>query len=293
MGDTRLGALYFTAAYTWGHNIDNASGFRQRSDQVPSYDPELLRASGDTDVRNRVTLSGGWDIPFDRAWASGPKRLTQGWTLFPIFTWRSGFPLNVFADLAGDLGSSFAEGPSGAGDAIVVNANVVGPLNTGNPGQQRTVNGTSLVPCQLTPGNPFSCGNYWFNPTSFNVGQSSDTVGDCSELATEAPGTFPSDAQAVDCPSLRTYGTFRRNSLRGPDLVNLDMSLSKTTAITERLKLEIRGDFFNLLNHAEFANPDTNPTDVGPGGTFGQITNTGVPGDERERIIQLAARFSF
>jgi Carboxypeptidase regulatory-like domain/TonB dependent receptor/TonB-dependent Receptor Plug Domain len=293
MGDTRVGALYFTAAYTWGHNIDNASGFRQRSDQVPSYDPELLRASGDTDVRNRVSLSGGWDIPFDRAWASGPKRLTQGWTLFPIFTWRSGFPLNVFADLASDLGSSFAEGPSGAGDAIVVNANVVGPLNTGSPGQQRTVSGTSLVPCQLTPGNPLSCGNYWFNPTSFNVQQSSDTVGDCSELATEAPGTFPSDAQAVNCPSLRTYGTFRRNSLRGPDLVNLDMSLSKTTAITERLKLEIRGDFFNLLNHAEFANPDTNPTDVGPGGTFGQITNTGVPGDERERIIQIAARFSF
>jgi hypothetical protein len=152
------------------------------------------------------------------------------------------------------------------------------------------VNGTSLGPCQLVLNNPNGCGNYWFNPTSFNVQQSGDVVGDCSELATEAPGTFPSDAQAVNCPSLRTYGTFRRNSLRGPGLVNLDLSLSKTTVITERLKLEIRGDFFNLFNHAEFANPDTNPTDVG---TFGQITNTGVPGDERERIIQIAARFSF
>ena len=76
----------------------------------------------------------------------------------------------------------------------------------------------------------------------------------------------------------------------GPHLVNLDFSISKTTAITERLKLEIRGDFFNILNHAEFANPDTNILD---GGTFGQITNTGVPGDQRPRIIQLAARFSF
>ena len=79
----------------------------------------------------------------------------------------------------------------------------------------------------------------------------------------------------------------------GPGLVNLDFSIAKTTAITERLKLEIRGDFFNILNHTEFANPDTNPNDIGPGGTFGQITNTGVPGDERPRIIQLAARFSF
>jgi outer membrane receptor protein involved in Fe transport len=290
MGDTRLGAVYFTIAYTYGHSIDNASGFRQRSDQVPSYDGELLRASSDTDVRNRVTMSGGWDLPFDKAWASGPKRLTQGWTLFPIFTWRAGFPLNVFADLPNDTGSSFAEGPSGAGDPVVVNANVVGPLNTSDPHQQQTVNGTSLGPCQLVLNNPNGCGNYWFNPTSFNVQQSGDVVGDCSELATEAPGTFPSDAQAVNCPSLRTYGTFRRNSLRGPGLVNLDLSLSKTTVITERLKLEIRGDFFNLFNHAEFANPDTNPTDVG---TFGQITNTGVPGDERERIIQIAARFSF
>jgi len=288
-GDTRLGSVYFTVAYTWGHSIDNASGFRQRSDQVPSYDPELLRASSDTDVRNRVSLSGGWDIPFDKAWASGPKRLTQGWTLFPIFTWRTGFPLNVLADLPADTNSPFAEGPSGAGDEIVVNANVVGPLNTVGPHQQLAVSGTSLATCQLVLGNPSSCGNYWFNPTSFNVTQSSDTVGDCSELATEAPGTFPSDAQAVNCPNLRTYGSFRRNSLPGPGLVNLDVSLSKTTTITERLKLEIRGDFFNLFNHAEFANPDINPTDA----TFGQITNTGVPGDERERIIQLAARFSF
>src|SRR5277367_4383815 len=293
MGDTRFGSVYFIVAYTWSHAIDNASGFRQRSDQVSSYNPELLRASGDTDVRNRFSLSGGWDLPFDRVWSSAPKRLTQGWTLFPIFTWRTGFPLNVFADLPNDTGSSFAEGPSGAGDAIVVNANVVGPLNTFGPGKQRAVNGTSLESCQLLPGNPNLCGNYWFNPTSFNVQQSSDTIGDCSELATEPPGTFPSDAQAVNCPELRTYGTYRRNSLRGPGLVNLDLSLSKTTAITERLKLEIRGDFFNMFNHAEFANPDTNPTDVGPGGTFGQITNTGVPGDERPRIIQLAARFSF
>jgi len=166
---------------------------------------------------------------------------------------------------------------------------VVGPLNTVNPHQQQALNGNSFGSCQLVPGNLNGCGNYWFNPTSFSIMQSADTVGDCAELATEPAGTFPSDAQAVNCPTLRTYGSFRRNSLSGPGLVNLDVSLSKTTAITERLKLEIRGDFFNLLNHAEFANPDTTPTD----GTFGQIKNTGVPGDERERIIQLAARFSF
>jgi hypothetical protein len=276
LGTTPAGNIYFTFAYTYGHSIDDASGFRQRSDQVPSYIPGLYRASSDSDIRHRITFSGAWELPFERMWQSGPKRLTQGWTLFPIFTWRTGFPLNVPANLPiGD----FDEGPSGAGDAIIENANVVGPTNILNP---RNVQDFGNGP-----------GLYWFNPNSFSNVISADTAGDCSELATEAPGTFPSDRQAVNCPNLRTYGSFRRNSLSGPGMVNLDFSISKTTAITERLKLEIRGDFFNILNHTEFANPDTNPNDIGQGGTFGQITNTGVPGDDRPRIIQVAARFSF
>ena len=273
VGNSPAGNIYFTFAYTYGHSIDDASGFRQRSDQVPSYDPELYRASSDADIRNRITFSGAWELPFDRLWQSGPKRLTQGWTLFPILTWRTGFPLNVPANLG--LGD-FSEGPSGAGDSIIANANVVGPTNILNP---RTVQDLGNGP-----------GLYWFNPNSFSNMVSADTAGDCSA---PAAGLFPSDPQAVNCPNLRTYGSFRRNSLPGPGAVNLDFSISKATTLTERLKLEIRGDFFNILNHTEFANPDTNPNDIGQGGTFGQITNTGVPGDERPRIIQLAARFSF
>ena len=86
-------------------------------------------------------------------------------------------------------------------------------------------------------------------------------------------------------PSLSTYGTLPRNFLRGPGATNLDLALSKTTPLAgERLKLEIRAEFFNIFNHAEFNNPDTNISS----GTFGQIITTADP-----RIIQLAARFSF
>ena len=285
VGNTALGNVYFTFGYTYGHNIDNASGFRQRSEQVPSYNPELLHASSDTDVRHRITFSGGWDVPFDRAWASGPKRLTQGWSLFPIVTWRSGFPLDIFANLP-DTGS-FDEGPSGAGDSFVVNANVLGPTNTFSAHHQQTVNGTSVVPCQLVPGNLNGCGNFYFNPTSFSNAQCGDANHQPPPPCTPGPGIFPSDTQVVADPSLATYGTFRRNSLRGPGQINFDLSVSKTTAITERLKLEVRGDFFNILNHAEFKNPDTNILDQGGNG-FGQILNTYDP-----RIIQIAARFSF
>ena len=76
--------LFYGLPCTYGHSIDNASGFQQRNDGiVPSYQPELLLGPrAISTVRNRITFSGGWDLPFDRAWHSGPRRLTQGWSLF-------------------------------------------------------------------------------------------------------------------------------------------------------------------------------------------------------------------
>ena len=69
--DSRVGTVYYTFAYTFGHNIDNASGFEQRNSAVPAYAPDAFRASGDSDVRQRISLSGGWDLPLDRVWGSG------------------------------------------------------------------------------------------------------------------------------------------------------------------------------------------------------------------------------
>jgi hypothetical protein len=95
---------------------------------------------------------------------------------------------------------------------------------------------------------------------------------------------FPADYQVVATPSLATYGSVPRNFLRGPGRFNFDLSVSKSTAITERTKIELRADVFNIFNQAQFQNPNTTITDP----TFGQITNTYDP-----RIIQLAARFTF
>ncbi len=269
-----FGRTYFTLGYTWSHEIDTASGFQQRSRQVPSLEPDLLRASGDTDVRNRITFSGGWDLPFDNAWKSGPKKLTQGWSLFPIVTWRTGFPLDVFANLPSvfDIGS---EGPSGLGDPVVVRANLVGPTNTFNPRIQQSFPGFINY-------NGFP-GNYYFNPTSFSNAQ----CGDLNDPlpCTPGPTIFPSDAQVAANPSLATYGSVPRNFLRGPGQANIDLAVSKTTAWwQEKLKLELRFEFFNLFNHPEFSNPDTNINSP----TFGQILNTADP-----RIIQIAARVTF
>ena len=54
--------------------------------------------------------------------------------------------------------------------------------------------------------------------------------------------------------------------LRGPGYVNVDMAFSKTTAITERVKMEFRAEFFNIFNHANFLNPGV--VNNGDGVTF-------------------------
>jgi len=277
-----IGRTYFTLAYTYAHEIDNTSGFQQRSSNVPTLDPNLFRASGDQDIRNRITFSGGWDLPFDRAWHSAPKRLTQGWSVFPIITWHSGLPFDVFARLP-DRFNQLAEGPSGLGDPGNVHANIVGPTNTFDAHQVQDFG--------------FGPGNYYFNPNSFSNAQcpTPPVVPAC----VPGPGVLPSNMQVVMNPALATYGTLPRNFLRGPGYTNFDVSFSKTTALTEKLSLEFRGDFFNIFNHTNFTNPgvvnNLNGTFSGGGvGTninnpqFGQITST-----FDQRIIQLAFRLSF
>ena len=56
-------------------------------------------------------------------------------------------------------------------------------------------------------------------------------------------------------PPAGTYGNAGRDILIGPGLTEFDMSLFKTTAISERVKLEFRAEFFNLFNHANFGMP--------------------------------------
>lgn len=244
-----LGTTYFTLSWTYGHSIDNVSGFREGSSRVPYYNWNQFRANSDFDIRHYVVFSGGWDVPFDKAWSSGPKRLTRGWTLTPIATYRTGNPLDIRGFVSRTLGRP---GPSGAGDPNLVRPNLVAPVTYYDPRTVQSLGGRN--------------GNYWWNPASFSS------------------AGFVTGSSAIPAPEQRTYGSLGRNILRGPGRGNLDLSLQKTTAITERVGIQIRGDFFNLFNHAEFGDPATSFTS----GSFGQISTTYDP-----RIIQLSARLIF
>jgi outer membrane receptor protein involved in Fe transport len=289
---SKLGTVYYTLAYTYGHNLDNASGFAQRNSTVPAYSPDLLYASGDSDVRQRISFSGGWDLPFDRMWATGPKRLTQGWSLYPIFTWRTGFPFDIFAQLPDSVDPA-NPGSSGAGDPYLSHAAVVAPIRMLNPRHQTTINEitytTDPTGTICEPSTTPVTGNFIFDPNSFsNVPLENNNYYDGG-----SPNPCFPQLDPVNNPGDRTYG-LPRNSLRGPGLTNLDIALAKTTAITERVKLELRIEYFNALNHPEFAQPtltDNAANIESP--TFGQITTTGTFRGPAPRIGQVAMRLTF
>jgi Carboxypeptidase regulatory-like domain/TonB-dependent Receptor Plug Domain/TonB dependent receptor len=258
-----IGNTYFTLGYTYAHSIDNSSGFRNRSSQVPAYDPGVFRSSSDFDLTHRVVFSGGWDLPFDDAWSAGPKRLTRGWSLYPIFSWRTGFPLTISSQLL-DSFDPGDPGPSGAGDGYLANAVFANGYNNIQLLNPKNSQGTCTNP---NTGSQ-QTGNLYFNCAAF----------------TSIPDVY--------VPGQTGYG-LPRNFFRGPHRTNLDLTLAKTTTITERLKAEIRVDAFNLLNEVEFNNPDTNIFSS----TFGQITNTDIATPaalyHTERQLQLALRLSF
>jgi hypothetical protein len=80
-------------------------------------------------------------------------------------------------------------------------------------------------------------------------------------------------------------GNSGRDNIVGPGITELDFSLAKSFAITERTNLQFRSEFFNLPNHPIFANPGAT---VGSP-TFGVISATNLP----SRQIQFGLRLSF
>jgi hypothetical protein len=57
-------------------------------------------------------------------------------------------------------------------------------------------------------------------------------------------------------PTAGTYGNLGRGTYNGPGLAEVDMSVFKNTSLSERLKLQFRAEFFNLLNRANLGTPN-------------------------------------
>ncbi len=76
--DTRLGNIYYTFAYTFAHNFDDASGFRNRNYQVPAYEPQLRYASSDMRYQTSHQLQRGMGYAFRPRVGHGAEAPHQG-----------------------------------------------------------------------------------------------------------------------------------------------------------------------------------------------------------------------
>jgi len=84
---------------------------------------------------------------------------------------------------------------------------------------------------------------------------------------------------------LGTIGNVPKNFLRGPKYWDATLGVLKNFRITETSSVQFRAEFFNVFNHTNFSDPNSNLES----GSFGQIT--GTRGDPR--IIQFALKLSF
>ncbi|GAC1701792.1 MAG: hypothetical protein NVS9B4_05770 [Candidatus Acidiferrum sp.] len=217
-------------SYTFGKCRDTSSSpvtgdTYANSLQVPLLLSNKYRIGAcDFDIRQTVVGTFIWDVP-------GPKSgiasyVAGGWALGTIVTATSGSP--------------FTPTVGGADDD---------PLNTGYNGD------FSMDYPNLVPGcNPIRGGVNYLNLSCFSL-----PTAPASMAAQCAPNSFRNAAQpaptgTVYCSNL--VGNAGRNSLYGPGLTTVDFSAFKNFRFTERVKLQFRAEFFNILNHPNFAAPN-------------------------------------
>lgn len=124
--------------------------------------------------------------------------------------------------------------------------------------------------------------NTGFSNLGYGANNRPNVVGDPHIANPSAQEWFNTSAFAV--APYGTFGNAGRNILDGPGLATVNVSIVKNTRATERLNVQFRAEFFNLLNRTNFNLPDNF---VGSP-TFGQITSAEDP-----RRTQLALKFLF
>jgi hypothetical protein len=261
----RWNAGYFQAAYTFSRSTDATSTGNTAFNTAFNDESTLADSRGlsDFDRTHRLAVSYRYDLPFFRTAEGLKHRVLGGWSISGITIIQSGLPFSVLDSGAGTgfLGAGSAPGVTTA--SLASGASMSSGYSSGGIGTR--VNGY-LNPAAFTTA-PL------LYPTQCDPNQPDPTV-------------FPN---ANFCTT--NFGDLGRNTFRGPGQQNWDFSLLKNFRITERQSIRFTADFFNIWNHANFANPSS--TDVESIGLanspFGKITTTvGTP-----RLIQFSLRYAF
>jgi hypothetical protein len=91
---------------------------------------------------------------------------------------------------------------------------------------------------------------------------------------------------AFTAPPAYTFGTSGYDMLRGPHYQDWDMDLQKNISITERYKVQLRGDVFNVANHPNFSVPSSSISNPASDGVISSVVN-------ENRTIEFGAKFNF
>ncbi len=266
---TYANGLQVRGNYTWSKNLDDGSAWNTSvSGNTPAYVEFPLEPKLDWGpAATDIRQSASFNTSYELPFGPQRRFLTTG-------------PAPVVF-LAGGWTTS-----------AIVNTQTGFPFSP-QLGYNPPVNGDSRNPIRPDWNPGFSGSLYprtpqeWFNPNAFLQ----PTV----SVANSSGGNT----------IYGTYGNVKRDSLLGPHLTELDFSAAKTSKITERLNLEFRAEFFNLLNHSNFLTPNevvysSAPTVTTSGGiesvtpsavspTAGVVTATSTT----SRQIQFGAKLQF
>jgi len=261
----RWNAGYFQAAYTFSRSTDATSSGNTAFNTAFNDESTLKDSYGlsDFDRTHRLAISYRYDLPFFQSAEGWKRKALGGWAVAGITIVQSGLPFSVIDSGAGTAFLGAGSAPGVTGGSLASGATISSGYSQGGIGTR--VNG-------------------YLNPAAFTTAPLLYPA-ECDPNQPD-PTIFPN---ANFCTT--NFGDLGRNTFRGPSQANFDFSLIKNFKITERQALRFTTDFFNIWNHANFANPAF--TDVESIGTtnspFGKITSTvGTP-----RLIQFSLRYSF
>jgi Carboxypeptidase regulatory-like domain/TonB dependent receptor len=246
--ERKAGDVTLLAAYTFAKAIDDSSAF---GDLINFSNAKLSRGLSSTDVHQNFVVSYVWELPFNRLFHALP-RFTKGWQIQGITRFSGGFPIQMADSNPATCASGLC-----VGDASLVGSpstdmpNVVGPIHIHNPRDTAT--------------------RTYFDQSSFAPTQ-------CALTFPGGPGT----AGVLAGPDCGSFGTANRRFFHGPGFNNTDLGITKIVPVNEAMHFEIRGEFFNVFNHAQFENPSG---DISNGG-FGNVSVARDP-----RIGQISGKF--
>jgi hypothetical protein len=220
--------LNIRADYTWSHSTDNTSSAftdgGSNYDNLGYLDPfnhALDHGTSDFDQKHRVASAIVWELPFAKHTTGATKTLADNWTLSTTFDAQAGTPFTMF-----DCSSANTVCPR----ASFVN----------KPAHQKTGDMTDIS-AQLG------------SDTYSYIHLPDDTAANYNvqhNLAAGGTSDTPicSGLQNVNCHFVP--GMEGRNSFRGPGTWHQNLGIVKDFKMHERYDIQLKGEFINLLNHA-------------------------------------------